>query len=89
MTVGASTDSSKIQKRWRDAVEAVAAEVGGTVRKDYSGRGMYGATCYGIVTDDSVNCIEIAAEHGLKRAEADSMGRQAIVYWPHIKGASE
>lgn len=72
----------------REKVRAVAEEIGGTVREDYSGRGMYGATCYGIVTDDATNCLEIAGEHGLKGARTDGMGLKTIVYWPSIEGAS-
>jgi len=68
-----------------DAAEAIAREIGGKVREDYSGRGMYGKTCLGIVCDDDTECIELAAQYGFRRAQTDSMGKQMIVYWPHIK----
>lgn len=68
----------------RATVRGIAAEVGGSLRTDYSGRGMFGASCYGIVTDDATNCIEIAAEHGIKGARTDGMGLKTIVYWTHI-----
>lgn len=68
----------------RAKVRGIAAEIGGALRTDYSGRGMFGAQCYGIVTDDPTNCIEVAAENGITGAKTDGMGRQAIVYWTHI-----
>jgi hypothetical protein len=58
----------------------------GELRDDYSGRGMFGKTCYGIVTDNPDGCIEEAAEEGIKGARRDSMGLKHIVYWPHIPG---
>ena len=67
-----------------DAVEAVAVAVGGEVRKDYSGRGMFGVTCFGVVCRNAERAIEEAAERGIKGARVDSMGRDEIVYWPSI-----
>lgn len=52
------------------------------VYENYSGRGMYGKRCWGIVTSNMVDCIETAACKGLTGAETDSMGLQSIVYWP-------
>lgn len=68
------------------AIEATADAVGGTVRKSYSGRCMFGRTCYGIVCDFAETCIEEAASRGLRGAKKDSMGLQAIVYWPSVEG---
>ena len=70
----------------RNAVAEICLDLGGKLRVDYSGRGMYGATCYGIVTDDPDACVEEAAARGIRGSKRDSMGRQAIVYWPHIAG---
>ena len=69
-----------------DAVNETADEIGGDVRADYSGRGMYGKECYGIVCSDPTRCIEVAATKGLKGARVDSMGTRTIVYWPRISG---
>lgn len=69
-----------------EAVNDVADEVDGTVRPRYSGRSMFGDTCYGIVCSDTTACIEAASVAGLKGARTDSMGRDFIVYWPSIKG---
>lgn len=68
------------------AVEATANAVGGTVRTSYSGRCMFGRTCYGIVCNFAETCIEEAFSRGLRGAKKDSMGLQAIVYWPSIEG---
>lgn len=67
----------------REALEAVADEVSGKLR-EYSGRGMYGASCLGIATDSPLACIEGAAARGITGAHKDSMGKGYIVYWPHI-----
>lgn len=69
-----------------EAVHDVADEIGGKVRTDYSGRGMYGKTCYGITCDNEDECIEAAGAKGLRGARTDNMGRGTIVYWPSIKG---
>jgi hypothetical protein len=65
-------------------LQATAKEVNGELRFDYSGHGMFGRTCYGIVCEDIFQCVEIAASNGLRGAKYDDMGRQFIVYWPHI-----
>ena len=74
------TNTEKIDK-----IHEIARELGGEVREDYSGRGMFGATCYGIVCDDAAECMERAGSHGIFGAKCDCMGRQVIIYWPHIK----
>ena len=50
---------------------------------DYSGRCMYGATCYGVITD---NIEDTIAELGITGAKTDNMGLSYIVYFPKIKG---
>lgn len=57
-----------------DTLNEVADIVGGEMYERYSGRGMYGAQCYGIVCDDPIPCIENAAENGIKGAVYDQMG---------------
>jgi len=66
-------------------ISRVAVQVGGEVYEDYSGRGMYGAKCLGIVCADPVPCIEYAAENGIRGAVYDQMGLDYIVYWPEIR----
>ena len=55
------------------------------LRENYSGRGMYGSTCYGIVTDDPEELIDRAIELGLRGECTDSMGLSTIVYWKNIR----
>ena len=67
-----------------DKLEAISEQIDGDFRPSYSGRGMGGRTCGGIVTDDPMRCIELAAQRGITGANTDSMGRQTIVYWPSL-----
>lgn len=56
----------------------------GEVERSYSGRGMYGATCVGVV----VAPRNVArAKRLAPGASVDNMGLDAIVYWPAIGGA--
>lgn len=68
-----------------EALNEVADIIGGEIRTDYSGRGMYGARCYGIECDDPIRCVEQAAMNGIIGANYDQMGLQYIVYWPRIR----
>lgn len=62
------------------------------VREDYSGRGMYGAGCFGIVAEDVAEVVPIlrkalgaeAAMDLLEGTVTDSMGRDIIVYFPSV-----
>ncbi len=69
-----------------DIIHKVADKVNGTVRSDYSGRGMFGAKCYGIICENYHDCINEAAYMGLLGATYDNMGLDYIVYWPMIQG---
>ena len=71
----------------QDQIIALADELGGEVQLDYSGRGMFGAQCLGIVCEDSEEIIRNALGRGLPRGKVDSMGKRKIVYWPEIKAA--
>ena len=69
-----------------EIIEDVADAIGGEVYPDYSGRGMFGSTCYGIVfAGNTTRVIEEASARGLRGAKTDSMGKDCIVYWPHVK----
>jgi hypothetical protein len=59
------------------------------LRTDYSGRGMYGDKCVGLVHDsvdeliDFVTCVrDKDSFEALKGAHQDSMGLSTITYWP-------
>ena len=68
-----------------ETLHEMADQVGGEIRDDYSGRGMYGRTCYGIECFDPIGCIEQAALNGIEGANYDQMGLDYIVYWPRIR----
>ena len=80
----------------RDQIEDVTEAAGlfeHTVRFDYSGRGMYGDTCFGIVgsISDLVNFVALAAveipgsEDWLHNVLMDSTGLSQIYYWPNVE----
>ncbi len=73
----------KIEKA-RKILNEIAEELEGTVRESYSGRGMFGRTCMGIVCYSHIRCIELAGKKGLKGASYDNMGLQYIVYWREL-----
>lgn len=66
------------------------------VREDYSGRGMYGSSCVGIVCDVG-DLLVFAAALGSNADEwdwvggacSDSMGLSSIWYWPSVSFAEE
>lgn len=68
-----------------EILEELAANEGWNLRQNYSGRGMYGETCVGIVTDAPMDCIEGAVSRGIRGARTDSMGLSTIVYWPKVQ----
>lgn len=51
----------------------------------YSGRGMFGETCIGIIGPNFQEIIEKAAQLGFIGSNQDQMGRDYIVYWPKLK----
>lgn len=83
-----------------DAIEAAQDALGTWdeigIRKSYSGRGMYGDECFGIVCPSNFGYAFIAAiaansELGLdvatmlvKRLSTDSMGYDTIIYFPGV-----
>jgi hypothetical protein len=66
-----------------------------SVYKNYSGRGMYGKTCLGVVgsSDDLLKVVVAASrinpdlydEHNMSELSQDNMGLDYIWYWRHIK----
>ena len=58
--------------------------------RSYSGRGMYGKNCVGVVVED-VFALGVAVgqesrhySEDIPSAKTDSMGRDIIVYWPDL-----
>ena len=73
----------------QDRLKELAEEIGGSFVTGYSGRGMFGKNCIGIICDYPLSCVEAAGAIGITGARTDSMGLGAIVYWPHIQAAAE
>lgn len=67
-----------------ETVHTLALRFGG-LREDYSGRGMFGATCLGVVTRTPRQLVKAAATLGLHGHRTDSMGISTIVYWPQAQ----
>jgi hypothetical protein len=76
--------NNKIQQ-----LEKLANDLGGRIYRGYSGRGMFGKSCVGIVCEDATECIESAAGLGIRGAKTDNMGKRMIVYWPSISDDEE
>lgn len=74
-------------KTLEDKIKEIADKVNGKVYKGYSGRGMFGAQCYGVECEHSqkANVIILGKKKGLKGACQDELGLHAIVYWPSAK----
>lgn len=72
-------------------LERLADRVGGQLDRSYSGRGMYGKRCYGIVLPEAGELVyrvmESAAREGFSAARTDSLGLGTIVYWPNMEAA--
>lgn len=70
-------------------IQRLAEEFGMNVRS-YSGRGMMGRTCLGIVVDDANKLFELFYNLGARDREmpagsvrSDHMGLSTIYYWPY------
>lgn len=74
-----------------DTLSDLAYDADGTAYPNYSGRGMYGKTCVGIVIEESdllklgVSIANLfdddTKEYLVDNYKTDTMGRQIIVYW--------
>lgn len=70
-------------------IQNIAEEFGMNVRS-YSGRGMMGKTCLGIVIDDATELFHLFYMLGARDREmptgpvrSDTMGYSTIYYWPY------
>lgn len=81
-----------------EAIKNFCEEHGYDLRLNYSGRGMYGRECFGLVVPDSgiEACMllavylsqevgDISVENLASNVRTDSMGRDLIVYFPNYK----
>lgn len=68
------------------------ADYDSIIRPAYSGRGMYGETCFGIVGSDhdllrfaiSLTTEDNQAHFWLPEVRSDQMGLNRIYYWPSV-----
>jgi hypothetical protein len=76
-----------------ELLKDISREVDGSVRTDYSGRGMYGDSCVGIVASDLLELGAAIAriveddelrEELVSNSRTDSMGYDTIVYWTRV-----
>ncbi len=67
-----------------NTLQAIANYINGNIYEEYSGRNMFGSKCYGIICPNYIKCIEYASEFGIKGAKWDNLGKDYIVYWPHL-----
>lgn len=65
-------------------IKDICALVNGELRTDYSGRGMFGKKCIGIVTKYPDDAIAEAKTMCLPTPKVDNMALEFIVYWPQI-----
>lgn len=73
----------------RARLRKIADTYSGELRDDYSGRGMFGKTCFAISCSPELAHLVIAAAHNKNIASVDasrqdSLGRDTIVYWPGL-----
>ena len=71
-------------------------EMDDVLRTDYSGRGMYGDKCFGLVCSEGelLRFIVHLAQRGedvnwIDSVRSDSMGRSTIWYWPQVQLSEE
>jgi hypothetical protein len=79
-----------------ELIESFCEEFGYEFYGDYSGRGMYGKRCVGIVCDSPMDVVielcDYLRDNGVESATSalggtswDSMGLQSIVYFPNVQ----
>lgn len=77
----------------REAFATIIREEGAEPYFGYSGRGMYGKSCFGLLT--GMNLLDLgmalgrAGLEGEVKAKTDNLGLSTIVYFPDIAGDEE
>lgn len=76
-----------------ELLEELAQEIEGSFRTNYSGRGMYGDSCVGIVTHSLLELGAVISrlvedeelrDELISNSSTDSMGYDTIVYWTRV-----
>jgi hypothetical protein len=82
-------------------LQEAADKAGVKLRTDYSGRGMMGQTCIGVVHKGMGPLLTFVVEFAklisdsefgivwLEQAATDDMGLQTITYWPKVQAEVE
>jgi hypothetical protein len=72
---------------FREKIIAKAKELGLNVHHNYSGRGMFGKTCLGVVgTMQDLDTLLSEIKGSANGLRKDNMGLDYIYYWPEIEG---
>lgn len=72
-----------------EKLKALAEENGWSFRASYSGRGMLGSTCIGIVGGDLERMREECWKKGFTGSKYDNMGLDWILYFPALKSEAK
>lgn len=56
-----------------------------SLHTDYSGRGMFGDTCYGLSGDEH-EIVRAMERENLPDGTKDQLGLGVIIYWPSVEG---
>ena len=78
----AGTANRLTQDEFEDRLRAIAHKLGDEVMYDYSGRGMFGAACLGLVASDVKRALEEIQGAGLPKPRVDQLALRHILYWP-------
>jgi hypothetical protein len=74
----------------RKQIVKKAEKLGLEIRPSYSGRGMFGATCLGVVGSMAdLDTLLSEVRGSAKGLRKDSMGLDYIYYWPGIAGGGQ
>jgi len=70
-----------------EKVLVIAKKVQGRVYENYSGRGMFGKQCLGVVTTigNVDEAVRLGKKAGFTQPSRDELGKNTIVYWPSVK----
>lgn len=85
--------------KYQEFIEQVtdwAESNGHSVQDSYSGRGMYGKRCFGVVVPHQLALLDLYFSLGYDsrngdnfsippEPSTDSMGRDTIIYWPSLR----
>lgn len=90
-----------VSRELENAIRNAADDCGFAIRSDYSGRGMFGQECFGIVANsvgkvvasilrniDDPDVIEEFSDV-LENLHTDSMGKSSIFYFPNFRFGEE